>query len=66
MRRYEHPDHYLGAFRSLAEKIGSAEVLGETGGHIVAARYKNQLVTAFHPELCDDMYVYEYFLSMIN
>lgn len=27
MRRYEHPDHYLGAFRSLAEKIGSAEVL---------------------------------------
>lgn len=27
MRRYEHPDHYLEAFRSLAEKIGSAEVL---------------------------------------
>ena len=46
--------------------IGSAEVLGETGGHIVAARYKNQLVTAFHPELCDDMYVYEYFLSMMK
>lgn len=46
--------------------IGSAEVLGETGGHIVAARFKNQLVTAFHPELCDDMYVYEYFLSMMK
>ena len=46
--------------------IGSAEVLGETGGHIVAARYKNQLVTAFHPELCEDMYVYEYFLSMMK
>lgn len=44
--------------------IGSAEILGETGGHIVAARYKNQLVTAFHPELCDNMYVYEYFLSI--
>lgn len=27
MRRYERPDHYLEAFRSLAEKIGSAEVL---------------------------------------
>ena len=27
MRRYEHPDHYLVAFRSLAEKLGSAEVL---------------------------------------
>lgn len=27
MRRYEHPDHYLEAFRSLAEKLGSAEVL---------------------------------------
>ena len=27
MRRYERPDHYLEAFRSLAEKLGSAEVL---------------------------------------
>ena len=47
-------------------EIGSAEKLAETGGKIVAARYKNQLVTAFHPELNDDMYVYEYFLSMIK
>lgn len=46
--------------------IGSAEVLAETGGKIVAARYENQLVTAFHPELCDDMYVYEYFLEMMG
>ena len=27
MRRYEHPDHYLEAFRSLAEKLGTEEVL---------------------------------------
>lgn len=27
MRRYKHPDHYLEAFRSLAEKLGSAEAL---------------------------------------
>ena len=27
MRRYEHPDHYLDAFRSLAEKLGSANAI---------------------------------------
>ena len=27
MRRYERPDHYLEAFRSLAEKLGTEEVL---------------------------------------
>ncbi len=27
MRRYERPDHYLEAFRSLAEKLGNTEVL---------------------------------------
>ena len=43
-----------------------AEVLAEVGGHIVAARQGNQLVTAFHPELNDDTRIHEYFLGMIK
>lgn len=42
-----------------------AEILAETDGHIVAARQKNQLVTAFHPELNEDLSVHKYFAEMI-
>lgn len=45
---------------------GKAEVLAEVDGHIVAAREGNQLVTAFHPELNDDLSVHSYFVKMIN
>ncbi|WP_294407270.1 pyridoxal 5'-phosphate synthase glutaminase subunit PdxT [uncultured Ruminococcus sp.] len=45
---------------------GSCQILAETGGHIVAARYENQLAAAFHPELNDDNYVHQYFLDMIG
>lgn len=38
------------------------EVLAETGGHIVAARQGNQLVTAFHPELNTDTRIHEFFI----
>lgn len=41
------------------------QVLAETGGHIVAARQDNQLVTAFHPELNDDLRVHRYFVSEV-
>lgn len=41
------------------------EVLAEVGGHIVAARQGNQLVTSFHPELDDDLRVHRFFLSMV-
>lgn len=41
----------------------AVEVLAQTGGHIVAARQGNQLVTAFHPELNDDLRVHQYFVS---
>lgn len=44
---------------------GSAEILAEAGGHIVAAREGQQLVTAFHPELSEDLSVHKYFLDMI-
>ena len=46
------------------EVFGDAEILAEVNGKIVAARQKNQLVTAFHPELNDDLRVHEYFLNM--
>lgn len=42
------------------------EVLAVTDGNITAARYNNQLITAFHPELDDDTSVHEYFLNMIH
>lgn len=40
------------------------DILSSVDGRIVAARQKNQLVTAFHPELDDDNRVYRYFLDM--
>lgn len=43
---------------------GGVDVLAEVDGHIVAARQGNQLVTAFHPELLEDLSVHRYFLDM--
>ena len=45
---------------------GDAEILAQADGRIVAARQVNQLVTAFHPELCDDLSVHRSFLDMIH
>lgn len=42
------------------------QVLSTVDGKIVAARQKNQLVTAFHPELNDDLRIHGYFLDMIE
>lgn len=42
------------------------QVLSTVDGKIVAARQKNQLVTAFHPELNDDLRVHKYFIDMIK
>jgi 5'-phosphate synthase pdxT subunit len=39
------------------------EVLAEVDGNIVAARQRNMLVTAFHPELTTDFRVHQYFLE---
>ncbi len=51
-----------------APYIGSVgagvETLASCGGHIVAARQGRQLVTAFHPELTDDLSVHAFFLRM--
>ena len=50
----------------IAEVSGSAEVLAETGGKIVAARQGRQLACAFHPELTKDVRVHQYFLDMVK
>ncbi len=47
------------------ESVGeNVEVLSEVDGKIVAAREKNMLVTAFHPELTDDLAIHKYFVNM--
>lgn len=42
------------------------QILAEVDKKITAARQKNQLVTAFHPELTNDKSVHEYFIKMIK
>lgn len=42
----------------------NVEVLCRIGGHIVAAREKNMLVTSFHPELTGHSAFHRYFISM--
>lgn len=46
------------------EQTHGAEVLATVDDNIVAVRYKNQLATAFHPELDEDPSVHRYFLQM--
>lgn len=49
------------------ESVGDgAEALAEVEGRIVSARQGNQLVTAFHPELSDDLSVHRYFIEIVN
>lgn len=42
------------------------EILATVEGKIVAARQKNMLVTAFHPELTDDTRIHELFLKIVE
>lgn len=49
------------------EEVGEGvEILSIVDSKIVAARYKNQLVTSFHPELTKNTRVHEYFINMIK
>ncbi len=45
---------------------GEAQCLATVDGHIVAARQGNQIVTAFHPELNEDVSLHRYFLDIVN
>lgn len=42
------------------------KVLSETEGCITGVQYGKQIGIAFHPELDEDSFVYEYFLSLIG
>lgn len=50
----------------IEEVRDDAEILATVDGNIVAARQKNMLVTAFHPELTESTAVHEYFVNMIK
>jgi 5'-phosphate synthase pdxT subunit len=41
------------------------EILAHVDGKAVAARQKNILVTAFHPELTDDTHIHQMFIDMV-
>ena len=59
---------FLGVFirAPFFEDVGpGVEVLSEVDGKIVAARGENILVTAFHPELTDDVRFHQYFLREV-
>lgn len=48
----------------ISKAADTVEILSVTDGKLTAAREKNMLVTAFHPELNSDTTVHEYFLNM--
>ena len=50
----------------IAETYKNTKILAKVDDKIVAAREGNQLVTAFHPELTDDVSVHEYFIDMVR
>lgn len=45
---------------------GNAKALATVNGKIVAARENTILVTAFHPELSDNLSVHRYFIEMVK
>lgn len=49
------------------ESVGEGvEVLAIVDNMIVAAKENNQLATAFHPELTNDLTIHKYFISMVK
>lgn len=50
----------------IKEVYGDAKAISVVGGHIVAAKQNNQLVTAFHPELNEDTRIHAFFLNMVE
>lgn len=48
-------------------KVGSnVKILGRVNNNIILAKERNVLVSAFHPELEDDIRVHQYFVDMIK
>lgn len=50
----------------ITDTAPSVKVLATVNGRIVAAREGRFLVTAFHPELTEDLSVHKYFIDMIE
>ena len=42
------------------------EILAAVNNHIVAAKYNNLIALSFHPELDDDLRIYQYFINHIK
>ncbi len=57
---------YSSALRPYAEVGDGVQVLAKVGDAVVAARQKNLLALAFHPELTDDSRVHQIFLKMLE
>ena len=51
---------------AIAEVGSGVQVLAKVGDKVVAARQKNLLALAFHPELTDDSRVHQIFLKMLE
>lgn len=49
----------------ITQVSANVEVLAKVDGKIVAAKQGNQLATAFHPELTNDVKIHSYFLNNI-
>lgn len=50
----------------IEEAAPAVEILATVEGKAVAARQRNMLVTAFHPELTDDTRIHELFLGIVR
>ena len=51
---------------AISEVGSGVQVLAKVGDAVVAARQKNLLALAFHPELTDDSRVHQIFLKMLE
>lgn len=64
---FNKPFHAVFIRAPVIEKISNGiDVLARFNGKPVLARYKNILVSTFHPELTDDKRVHEYFIGMLG
>ena len=65
-RGFGHPVPMTFIRAPYINKVGAGvEVLAKVDGRIVAARQGRQLVTAFHPELDEDLSVHRLFLNAV-
>lgn len=48
------------------EDTDSVTILSQVDGHIIAARYQNQIGLAFHPEMTKDTRIHQYFIELVQ